>query len=163
MLRYALIYVFTLGAMFTLETTPAVQNLTVTSWTGLLAQVSVYLMHLIDARVVAVGFQIKSMDSGYSVAIRAGCNGVEASMVLAAAILAFPSAWGSKLLGIVSGVIVIQAANLLRIVTLFYIGQWGNSALTVAHLYIWPSLIILDVLIIFLMWIRWQAKHTRLA
>lgn len=163
MLRYALIYVLLMGALFALETTPAAQSLTVTSWTGFLARVSALLMQLIDPRIVADGFQIRNVETGYAVAIRAGCNGVEASMVLAAAILAFPGAWSLKLLGIVGGVAAIQVANLIRIVTLFYIGEWSDSALMVAHLYVWPSLIILDALVIFLLWMRWQASCVRAA
>ncbi len=163
MLRYALIYVLLLGALFALETTPGGQEFTTSSWTEFLARGSAFLMQRIDPRVVAEGSLIKNMETGYSVAILAGCNGVEASIILAAAIIPFPCSVGSKLLGIVGGVAAIQAANLLRIVTLFYLGEWSDSAFMVAHLYIWPALIILDALIIFLLWMRWQASRIRTA
>ena len=77
-------------------------------------------------------------------------------MILAAAILAYPSGWSKKGLGMVVGVIAIQCLNLLRIISLFYLGEWNQELLNVAHLYVWPGLIILDALIIFLVWLHWQ-------
>ena len=87
---------------------------------------------------------------------RPGCNGVEATIFLVSAVLAFPSPWRMKLIGIVAGFVAIQAMNLLRIISLFYIGQWNQTAFEWAHLYIWQSLITLDVLIVFLLWLRHQ-------
>ena len=88
-------------------------------------------------------------------AIQAGCNGVEASIVLIAAMVAFPSPWRWKLIGIGAGFIAIQFMNLLRIITLFYLGQWNSTAFEWAHLYIWQALIMLDVLVVFLIWLRY--------
>jgi len=97
--------------------------------------------------------------TGFAVSIEAGCNGVEAGIILVAAILAFPSRWREKLIGIVVGLATIQALNLLRIISLFYIGQWNRTFFEWAHLYVWQTLIMLDVLIVFLLWLRWQSTH----
>ena len=41
-----------------------------------------------------------------------------------------------------------------RIISLFYLGQWNMTAFEWAHLYIWQALIMLDVLIVWLIWVR---------
>jgi len=99
--------------------------------------------------------------SEFAVSIQAGCNGVEATIVLVAAMVAFPSPWRMKLLGISIGFFAIQAMNLARIISLFYLGQWSQIAFEWAHLYIWQALIMLDVLIVFLIWLRFLPQQDK--
>ncbi|HEX2390662.1 MAG TPA: exosortase H, partial [Casimicrobiaceae bacterium] len=42
----------------------------------------------------------------------------------------------------------------LRVVTLFYLGQWNAAVFEWAHLYVWQALIMLDVLIVWVVWVR---------
>ncbi len=86
--------------------------------------------------------------------IEAGCNGVEATLVLVAAMLAFPAPWRHRVVGIVAGVVAVQSLNILRVVSLFYLGQWNAVAFEWAHLYVWQALIMLDVLIVWVIWVR---------
>jgi myo-inositol 2-dehydrogenase/D-chiro-inositol 1-dehydrogenase len=58
--------------------------------------------------VVAAGKVIRSTSNGFAVSIEAGCNGVEATIVLLAAILAFPAPWKNKLFGLIIGTIAVQ-------------------------------------------------------
>jgi len=119
----------------------------------LIAATSAWLIQLFDNQVLANGVIIQSANFG--VAIRPGCNGVEAAIIFTAAIFAYPThAWRHKLLGFVIGVFTIQALNLIRIISLFYLGQWNQTAFDWAHHYIWEVLIMLDVLMVFLIWIR---------
>ena len=103
---------------------------------------------------MATGKVLRSATNGFAVSIEAGCNGVEATLVLIAAILAFPSTWKQKLWGLGLGVLAVQGLNVVRIVSLFYLGQWNMTAFEWAHLYIWQALIMLDVLIVWLIWVR---------
>jgi exosortase/archaeosortase family protein len=48
----------------------------------------------------------------------------------------------------------VQGLNVVRIISLFYLGQWNMTAFEWAHLYIWQALIMLDVLIVWLIWVR---------
>ena len=80
-------------------------------------------------------------------------------MILAAAMLAYPAPWLKKLLGMVIGVLAIQILNVIRIISLYYLGAWSQKALDIAHLYVWPGLIILDALVIFLLWIHWLGRQ----
>lgn len=75
-------------------------------------------------------------------------------LVLVAAILAFPAPWKFKFWGIISGFFAVELLNIVRIISLFYLGQWNPVIFEWAHLYVWQALIMLDVLIIFLLWLR---------
>jgi exosortase H (IPTLxxWG-CTERM-specific) len=88
------------------------------------------------------------------VAIEAGCNGVEAAIVLVAAMLAFPAPWRYRAIGIAIGIAAVQILNIVRVISLFYIGQWDFAVFEWAHQYVWQALIMLDVLVVWLIWVR---------
>ena len=97
---------------------------------------------------------MRSTTNGFAVSIEAGCNGVEATIVLLAAILAFPAPWKHKLAGLAAGIVAVQGLNILRVISLFYLGQWDYQVFEWAHLYVWQALIMLDVLVVWLVWVR---------
>ena len=113
-----------------------------------------WLVTLFDANVVATGKVMRSTTNGFAVSIEAGCNGVEATIVLLAAMLAFPAPWRSKLIGLAAGIVAVQGLNIVRVISLFYLGQWDRDVFEWAHLYVWQALIMLDVLIVWLVWVR---------
>jgi exosortase H (IPTLxxWG-CTERM-specific) len=154
MLKFFFFFMLLLAVMFGIEMLQPVQQALVHPWTGLLAHMSAWLMMLFDDGIVASGRIIQSKLSGFGVSIEAGCNGVEAAIILVAGMLAFPSNWKQKLAGIAIGIVAVQAVNLLRIISLFYLGQWSFKAFEFAHLYLWQALIMLDVLVVWMLWVR---------
>jgi len=50
--------------------------------------------------------------------------------------------------------IAVQGLNVVRLISLFYLGQWDLRVFEWAHLYVWQALIMLDVLIVWLLWVR---------
>ena len=130
------------------------QAAVVLPWTEALVRISRWLVTLFDPQVVAFGKILASTTNGFAISIEAGCNGVEAAIILIAAILAFPAPWRHRAIGILAGLAAVQALNVVRVVSLFYIGQWNVRAFEWAHLYVWQALIMLDVLIVWLIWIR---------
>ena len=154
MLRFFLLFLGIQAALFTAELTPPGQQYFVQPFTGFLADISGWLIELTGREIVTSGVIIRDVATGFAVLIAAGCNGVEAMILLIAAMLAFPSPWRHKLVGIAIGVIAIQALNLVRIVSLFFLGMWNETAFEWAHLYVWQALIMLDALVVFLLWIR---------
>lgn len=109
---------------------------------------------LFDSNVIAYGKILQSTSNGFAVSIEAGCNGIEAAIVLIAAMLAFPAPWKHRVIGILSGLLAVQLLNVVRVISLFYLGQWSLEVFNWAHLYLWQALIMLDVLIVWLVWIR---------
>jgi exosortase/archaeosortase family protein len=68
--------------------------------------------------------------------IKFGCNGLEAVMIYSIAVIAFPSSWKNRLLGIMLGFIVIQFINILRIAGLAYSGIHFKNLFEYVHIYI---------------------------
>ena len=154
MARFFAVFLCLLLGLFAAELTPPVQSAFVIPWTEALARVSAGLVTLFDSRVAAVGKVLQSTTSGFAISIEAGCNGIEAAIILIAAMLAFPAPWKHRFVGILAGLTAVQALNVARVVSLFYIGQWNFTAFQWAHLYVWQALIMLDVLVVWLVWIR---------
>ncbi|MDR0458345.1 MAG: exosortase H [Burkholderiaceae bacterium] len=161
MLRFFLIFVGVLAVLFGVEMLNPVQAAVVNPWTALVARASAGIVRIIDPSVISYGRVLQSAKTGFGVSIEPGCNGVEAAIVLIAAMLAFPSPWLMKLWGILAGFTVVQAVNLIRVVTLFFIGQWNLKVFEFAHLYMWQALIMLDVLIVWLIWMRLVARREK--
>lgn len=154
MTRFVSVFLILVVVLFFLELYQPVQQILVIPWTQLLAFITGKILLLFDASVIVQGKVIANSLNGFSVSIEAGCNGVEASLILVAAILAYPSSWEMKFNGIVFGVLAIQLLNIVRIISLFYLGQWDMQWFEWMHLYIWQILIILDALIVFIIWLR---------
>jgi exosortase H (IPTLxxWG-CTERM-specific) len=153
--RFIVLFFVIVSVLFIAELTPPVQNAVVLPFTAAVTHVSAAIMQLFDDQVRAQGKLIWDQASGFAVSIEAGCNGVEAGIILFAAMFAFPASWQQKLIGILVGLVTVQALNLIRIISLFYIGQWNQTLFEWAHLYVWQALIMLDVLLVFLFWLRW--------
>jgi len=160
MKRFFLIFLVVQAVLFGVEMLNPVQDAVITPWTSWLAAASAAIVHMIDPTVISQGRVLQQSAPPYfGVSIEAGCNGVEATIVLIAAILAFPSKWMAKLWGIGLGFIAVQGVNLIRIVSLFFIGQWSLKVFEFAHLYMWQALIMLDVLVVWLLWMRYVARR----
>ena len=162
MSKFLLIFVTCLMVLFTVELLNPVQAAVIQPFTAFLAWIAASVVLPFDDTVISSGRVLRDSVSGFAVSIEAGCNGVEATIVLIAGVLAFPASWRQKGLAILLGFIAIQLLNILRIVSLFYLGQWNLSIFEWAHLYLWPVLIMLDVLLVFALYLRWLSRSNPL-
>ncbi len=80
---------------------------------------------------------------GASLMIVNECTGVDATILLVAAILVFPAGWRQKLIGTLLACSVMMLLNFVRVLSLVYIGNYHGPWLDVGHLYIWPVVVIL--------------------
>lgn len=158
MIKFFILFVVIQGVLFGGELTEPAQEFFVVPWTNILATLSANLVKWFDPNVLVSGKILQSTSNGFAVSIEAGCNGVEATIVLVAAMLAFPAPWKNKVIGLVAGILAVQGLNIVRIISLFYLGQWNYSVFEWAHLYVWQALIMLDVLIVWLLWVRTLPK-----
>ncbi|MCF7983567.1 MAG: exosortase H [Thiohalocapsa sp.] len=148
------VFATTLLALFTIELLGPVQSLVIQPFTAGIAKVSAVVLQSFDSTVAAQGIVLWNRETGQGVSIQPGCNGVEAMIVVFAAIVATTATWRQKLTGTVIAFAAIQALNLVRIISLFYLLQWNETWFEWAHLYLWQALIMLDALVIYLLWLR---------
>lgn len=161
MRRFLLLFILIQLVLFGIELLQPVQQHLVLPWTMLLAQICSSLVTLFDSGAAAQGKILFNPATGFGVSIEPGCNGIEACIVLIAAMLAFPAPWKHRLIGLGLGFLAIQGLNIVRVISLFYLGQWSTRAFDFAHEYLWQALIMLDVLVVWLLWVR--ANPQRLA
>lgn len=90
----------------------------------------------------------------FSVNIENGCNGVEATMFLVAAMLAFPAGTRLRALGVVAGAVLIQVLNLIRVLTLYLAGCYKPEWFETMHLAVWQTIIFAAVTMFFIAWSR---------
>jgi exosortase H (IPTLxxWG-CTERM-specific) len=163
MIRFFVLFTVLLVGLFTLEILQPAEKHVILPFTSFIADISVWIIQSFDDNVMAISNVIRDKTTGFGVRIERGCNGVEAVIILFAAIFSFPAPIKNKLIGFVIGFFAIQALNLVRIVSLFYMGQWNQVAFEWFHLYLWQALIIMDALVVWLVWLRTlpQAKARR--
>ena len=161
MIQFFSLFMVILTVLFVGELALPVQAYLIIPFTEAIAHISAWLIQIFDEKVIFRGVEIINTANGFAVSIQAGCNGVEAAIVLIAAILAFPASWSAKLIGVIVGFLSVQLLNILRIISLFYLGQWNFDAFNWAHLYIWQALIMLDVLVVFLLWLKFSARSVK--
>lgn len=149
------VFILVLLTLFTLELLDPVQGWVIQPFTQGLAAVSAFLVQAFDSTATSEGIILRSLSNDVAVAIQPGCNGVEAMICLTAAILAYRATWIERFIGLLIGYLAIQAMNITRIISLFYLLQWNQQWFEWFHLYVWQALIFLDVLIAFVLWIRW--------
>ena len=159
MARFLFLFCGVLAVLFATEMLKPVQESIIQPFTGLLATVSTAVVMPFDDTVIAQGRILRDATTGFAVSIEAGCNGVEAAIVLIAGIVAFPASLKNKVIAILAGFLFVQALNIVRIISLFYLGQWNYSVFEWFHLYLWPVLIMLDVLIVFAIYLQWLGKQ----
>lgn len=159
MRRFFLIFLSLQLLLFGIELLQPVQQFLVLPWTTLLAETCVALVTQFDGNAAALGKVLWNPSTGFGVSIEPGCNGVEACIILFAAIVAFPASWRHRAWGLALGFLAVQGLNVIRVISLFYLGQWNDTAFRIAHEYLWQGLIMLDVLVVWLVWVRSDPSH----
>jgi exosortase H (IPTLxxWG-CTERM-specific) len=129
----------------------------VVPFTAAIARVSGALLNQLGQGVAVAGTEIRS--AGFAVRIENGCNGLETMLLFAAAVLAFPASWKRRLAGLAMGFVAIQAFNLIRVVSLFWIGAHRPALFSASHTIVWQSVVVLFGVLLFLLW----ASRARLA
>jgi exosortase H (IPTLxxWG-CTERM-specific) len=163
MTRFVVLFVVILCSLFGFYLLPWGQDYMATPVTTAVAKVCVTIMQLFDSKIVSEGIVIRDNISGHAISVVAGCNGMEAVIILFAALFAFPATFTQKCAGFVVGFFAIHALNVVRISSLFYMNKYSHTMFEWFHLYVWQMLIILDALVVWLLWLRWINKARRTA
>jgi exosortase H (IPTLxxWG-CTERM-specific) len=126
----------------------------VTAFTRGLVEISAMVIHLFGGNATAQQVVLQNPSNGFAMEVLDGCNGDDVAVLLWAAILAYPASWLQKGKGLLAGTATIYVINFLRIISLFYLGQYNREWFEFAHLYVWESVFVLLTLTIFWTWVR---------
>jgi len=139
-----------LALVYGISAIPWTERNVIVPFTHAITIVSATALNGIGQHVRAAGTVVGS--ASFSVSILNGCNGVEATMFLVAAIFAFLAGWQLRAWGLAIGFALVQLLNLLRIVTLFLLGRYQPQAFEFFHLAVWQTLIAAATIFFFLRW-----------
>lgn len=144
------VFLALLAASFTLISWNPVNDHVVEPFTAGVAKASGVTLALLGQDVAMRGTIIES--PRFAVNIRNGCNGVETMLIFLAAVLAFPAPWKARAIGLLVGIVAIQAVNLLRVVALFLTGAYFPSWFDTSHTVVWQSVVILSGVLLWILW-----------
>jgi exosortase H (IPTLxxWG-CTERM-specific) len=129
----------------------------IAAFTRGLVEISAMVIRLFGGNATAQQVILQNPSNGFAMEVLDGCNGDDVMVLLWAAILAYPASWLQKGKGLLAGTATIYVINFLRIISLFYLGQYNVRWFEFAHLYVWESVFVLLTLTIFWMWVRRMA------
>jgi len=129
-------------------------------FTAVVARGSALILRSVESGVEVVGTVIRS--PRFALDVHNGCNGVEATILLVAAILAFPATLRSRLIGLAAASVAIELLNLVRLSSLFWLGEHHRRIFDLFHIAVWQSLIILAAISMFVLW-SWKFAEKPLA
>ena len=150
--RFVAVFLILLAAFEFTLLIDVVDQRVVRPFTKSIASVATAIIRWTEPAVRVSGTMINA--PCFAVDIHNGCNGLEASFFIIAAVIAFPSTWAKRAIGVVAGAILIQAANLLRVVTLFHIGCRHRAWFETFHLAVWQTVIFALAVGFFVVWSR---------
>jgi exosortase H (IPTLxxWG-CTERM-specific) len=150
--RFLAIFSVCIAAGFVLLEMPFSRPV-IDGFTVALAQISAFFVRAVGGQAVADHKVLLNPTSGFAITIEDTCNASNVVILLWAGILAFPSSWRDRAKGIMWGTLLLHAINLLRIVSLFYLGQYNRTWFEFAHVYLWEGVMMIVTLVVFWGWV----------
>ena len=157
-LRFALIFGATALVLFSLYGFPYAEEGSVQRWfDGYLRAYA----HLAGAALRIFDHHVAVSDNvitgRFSLSIVKTCDAMEANLLFLAAIAAFPAPWWRKVIAGGVGLVLLVVVNVFRICSLYFLGVYAPSVFEVAHIEVWPIIIILATVAEFVGWTFWMS------
>lgn len=149
-LHFLSVFAVLFGVLLWISFTRAFEEMILMPWLALNADLSAQILDLLGFGTSAEGVRLFS--SEFSLQIRQGCDGYGAWALFVSTLLAFPASGSAKVLGLLVGTICICAMNLIRIMSLFWIGVNWADLFEIFHVDVWQPVFILVSLLLFMIW-----------
>ncbi|HEU4389291.1 MAG TPA: exosortase H [Blastocatellia bacterium] len=138
---------------------PGVRLGLIKPYTLFLAKAVAAIVSLFGAGAVAQDTVVRS--PRFILDIAMGCDGVEPSCLYLAGVLAYPTTWRARLIGLALGVPLIHVINLVRLVGLYYAGVYLPAVVEELHVYVAQTIVILLSTAILIFWLDRVAARPR--
>jgi exosortase H (IPTLxxWG-CTERM-specific) len=154
--RFLVLFLTIRGVSFTTIALNRGNDAFVVPYTAFIAEVSGLVLRLFGEQASVNNCVVSS--PRFAVTIYNGCNGLITSLIFISGVLAFPARWGAKVVGVIGGLLMIQIINLIRIISLFYIGVFLPALFNQSHIFIWQSVVILAGVALWVLWAHYLAS-----
>jgi exosortase family protein XrtM len=91
----------------------------------------------------------------FSLEIVLDCGALDVQALFAAAVLAFPAPWRQRAAGLAGGLLALNGFNVLRIVTLYFVGAHAPGWFHTLHEEIFQIVIVAIACLLFALWAMW--------
>lgn len=98
------------------------------------------------------------MSPRFSMQIVRGCDALEPAALFLSAVIAFPVGFRKKLLGALLGIVLIEATNVVRMVTLYYVGVYWRQYFEMMHVEVWQAAFIVISVTFWALWALWATR-----
>jgi len=126
---------------------------------GAFARITGGILSLFGETVAVDGNTVQTGRFGISVVT--ACTGLFLTGLFSIAVIAFPTGLRSKLVGIGIGVVGLFVLNVVRLVSLYYVGVHLPGWLDTIHLLVWQSGLIVLAIAVWLLWAGTQGRRHR--
>ncbi len=118
------------------------------------AHIGSSILNILGEESSANGIDITS--PFFSLTIKEGCDAITPIILYSMAILAFPISFKLKWPGVLLGIIALFILNIIRIVSLYYIGKhFSYETFDFMHVDVWQILFLILTIFTWLVWMRW--------
>ena len=150
--RFLILFAVYLGAVGTLlpigiRTFPGVTRFLVTATAAIEYALLAPFSDLASLKGTTIHF------GSFGVEIIDECTGLFEMAIYAVCVLAFPTSWRNKGLGLLFGIPAIYAFNIVRILCLLFVGRYAYSSFEFFHIYFWQGTLILMITSVWMLWI----------
>ncbi len=122
----------------------------------LIASVSAGLLGILGQPTSVADTSVNSPD--FSMRIVRGCDGIEPTAAFVAAVLASPVSFWAKIPGILIGTMALVVINVVRLVSLFFIGVYVPTVLDFMHFDFWQGAFIVLAICFWAIWVQWATR-----
>ncbi len=86
------------------------------------------------------------------------CTGIYEILVYSSCVLAYSTTYAKKTIGIVFGIPAILGINMIRLVSLSFVGIWSPEMFDYVHYYLWQITLLIIIAIVVIVWIEKVVK-----
>ncbi len=156
-LRFITLFAILMAVFYLSTTTPFFQNDLLPIYLQLIAKLAAIALNVLGQNVTVVDTMILS--SQFSINVVRGCDAIEPTVLFITAVLAFSTPILLKIPALIIGTVFLFFINLIRIISLFFVGIYYPKILDIMHIEVWSTLFILLAMLFFVLWLLWVIQH----
>jgi exosortase H (IPTLxxWG-CTERM-specific) len=126
----------------------------------ILATITGWIVHIFNADISIIDTVIRHPNNGFAIQVTKDCNGLNFTVLLFGAIIAFTAHWKLKIFACIFSFLAIQIVNILRLVSLVFIGKFYPDYFNWIHDNLWPLFFSADIALLFFGYLYMLNKYS---
>ncbi|MBI3846326.1 MAG: exosortase H [Planctomycetes bacterium] len=155
--RFACLFALWLGGLYAVLQIPFVQAFVRDPYSAAQVASTAAVLRILGVAASVDGLVLRApgFDMRITNELLGGCNGLNVVVILIAAVAAYPAPIRHRLVGIAVGAAVLFIVNVVRLVSLYFVGAHAPGLEEMMHLYVWQVLLIAVTGFI---WFQWAER-----